>query len=52
MGPEPEFVGQTWSSCLASIRASEPYLWDQISVDIYAIFWTLAIDDIYVPSQR
>ena len=43
----------TWGGTLTAMRASLPERkWDTMTPEVYATFWTLRINDIYLPQQR
>ena len=47
-------AGLTWQQLLVVVRNSvlNPAIWDSVSPELYATFWTLSLPDIFVPVKR
>lgn len=44
----------TWPGLVSDLEALAPNtrLWDIITPHFYAVFWTLSLEDIFVPEER
>ena len=46
-------AGLSWDELLHQARLSlDPGIWAAISPELYLMFWTLSLSDIYVPVKR